>query len=235
MSSVRLFTALVAPALAAAALGMISMPAQAGTIVASDPDGVPIIVTNQWYTAIASNVGNPLTVPAFGLGTDGPILPSGTANAVTAPGSGNLSAIITLPNGGFLTATDVEASGDRFMMDVNGIGATAAVGNPSGLTPGGRQAVGSETSVPVGGADCAENISCSLSNPHFSSGTFVLPAGTDTISGTLVATNPETNVFMDFIVEPKPVTTTVPEPATWLLLSSALLGFGVVRRCNRKA
>jgi len=203
MSRVRLFTALVASAVAAAALGVASMPAQADTIVAPDPDGAPIIVTNQWYTAIASNVGNPLTVPAFGLGTDGPILPSGTANAVTAPGSGNLSAIITLPNGGFLTATDVEASGDRFMMDVNGIGATAAVGNPSGLTPGGRQAVGSETSVPVGGADCAENISCSLSNPHFSSGTFVLPV--------------------------------VPELATWLLLSSALLGFGVVRRCNRKA
>jgi hypothetical protein len=101
------------------------------------------------------------------------------------------------------------------------------------LTPGGQQAVGSETSVPVGGADCAENISCSLSNAHFSSGTFVLPAGTDTISGTLVATNPETNVFMDFIVEPKPVT--IPEPATWLMLSSAVLGFGVVRRRNRQA
>jgi len=235
MSRVRLFTALVASAVAAAALGVASMPAQADTIVAPDPDGAPIIVTNQWYTAIASNVGNPLTVPAFGLGTDGPILPSGTANALAAPGTPgtNLSAVITLPNGGFLTATDVEASGDQFMMDVNGIGATAAVGNPSGLTPGGQQAVGSETSVPVGGADCAENISCSLSNPHFSSGTFVLPAGTDTISGTLVATNPETNVFMDFIVEPKPVT--IPEPATWLMLSSAVLGFGVVRRRNRKA
>jgi len=225
MSRVRFFTALVAPALAAAALGTVSIPAQADNIV-----------TNQWYAAnFAGVVGGPLTVPGALPETNGPILPSGTANAVTAPGSGNLSAVITLPNGGFLTATDTFASGDRFMMDVNGIGATAAVGNPSGLTPGGRQAVGSETSVPVGGADCAENISCSLSNPHFSSGTFVLPAGTDTISGTLVATNPETNVFMDFIVEPKPVTTTVPEPATWLLLSSALLGFGVVRRCNRKA
>ena len=69
-------------------------------------------------------------------------------------------------------------------INVNGIGATAAVGNPTGLTPGGQQAVGSDTSVPVLGANCHEDISCSLSNPDFSSGTFVLPAGTDIISGT---------------------------------------------------
>jgi hypothetical protein len=233
MSRVRLFAALAASVLAAAALGTVSIPAQADTIVASDPDGVPIIVTNQWYTASFSvTAGGPLfVVGAFG--TNGPILPSGTANALAAPGpvAGNLSAVITLPNGGFLTATDVAASGDRFMMEVNGIGATAAVGNPTGLTPGGQQAVGSDTSVPVGGADCGSDISCSLSNPDFSSGTFALPAGTDTISGTVVAAlHPGS---MDFIVEPK--SATVPEPATWLLLSSALVGFGVVRRRNRSA
>ena len=225
MSSVRLFTALVAPALAAAALGMISMPAQADTIV-----------TNQWYSArFNPTVGSPLLVSPIAVGTNGPILPSGTANALAAPGTPgtNLSAVITLPNGGFLTATDNGASGDRFMMDVNGIGATAAVGNPSGLMPGGQQAVGSDTSVPVGGADCVLNISACLSNPDFSSGTFALPAGPDTISGVLVAAEGFAG-FMNFIVEPKPATT-IPEPATWLLLSSALLGFGVVRRRNRKA
>jgi hypothetical protein len=100
------------------------------------------------------------------------------------------------------------------------------------LTPGGQQAVGSDTSVPVGGATCSGNISSCLSNPDLSSGTFVLPPGTDTISGTVVAA---INLgVMDFIVEPKPATT-VPEPASWLLLSSALLGFGIVRRRNRKA
>ena len=102
---------------------MVSMPAQAETIVTPDPDGVPIIVTNQWYTAsFFRAVGSPLTVPGLALLTNGPILPSGTADAVTAPGSGDLSAVITLPNGGFLTATDTFASGDQFMMDVNGIG-----------------------------------------------------------------------------------------------------------------
>ena len=161
-------------------------------------------------------------------------MPSGTANALAAPGSGNLSAVITLPNGGFLTATDVQRSGDRFMMDVNGSGATAAVGNPTGLTPGGQQAVGSTTSVPGTGLGCTDDISLCLSTPETSSGTFVLPPGTDTISGTLVATAGPGGV-MDFIVEPKPATTTVPEPATWLLLSSALLGFGVARRRNRHA
>jgi hypothetical protein len=190
MSRVRLLTALVASALATAALGTVSIPAQADNIV-----------TNQWYSArFNARISPPLLVPAFGVGTNGPILPSGTANAVTAPGSGNLSAVITLPNGGFLTATDMEIAGDQFMMDVNGIGATAAVGNPSGLTPGGQQAVGSETSVPVEGAQCVLDISCSLSNPHFSSGTFVLPAGTDTISGMLVASLP-VGGDMNFIVE----------------------------------
>jgi hypothetical protein len=218
MNRVRLLTALVAAVLAAAALGVISMPAQADNIVA-----------NQWYTAgFSGTVNSPLTVPPTFLGTNGPILPSGTAAAVAAPGSGNLSAVITLPNGGFLTATDVEESGDQFMMEVNGIGATAAVGNPTGLLPGGQQAVGSDTSVPVQGAACSENISSCLSNPDLSSGTFVLPAGTDTISGTVVAAA-ESGVDMDFIVEPKPAAT-VPEPAGWILLSSALLGFGVVRR-----
>jgi len=226
MSRVRFFTALVAPALAAAALGVISMPAQADTIV-----------TNQWYSATFNpTVGSPLLVSPIAVGTNGPILPSGTANALAAPGTPgtNLSAVITLPNGGFLTATDNGASGDRFMMDVNGIGATAAVGNPSGLTPGGQQAVGSDTSVPVLGApNCDGDISSCLSNPDFSSGTFALPAGPDTISGVLVAAEGFAG-FMNFIVEPKPATT-IPEPATWLLLSSALLGFGVVRRRNRKA
>jgi hypothetical protein len=223
MSSVRLFTALVAPVLAAAALGVISMPAQADTIV-----------TNQWYSATFNpTVGSPLLVSPIVVGTNGPILPSGTANALAAPGTPgtNLSAVITLPNGGFLTATDNGATGDQFMMDVNGIGATAAVGNPSGLTPGGQQAVGSKTSVPVFSfVNCGSDISSCLSNPDFSSGTFALPAGPDTISGTVVAVFGATG-FMDFIVEPKP--TTIPEPATWLLLSSALLGFGIVRRRTR--
>jgi hypothetical protein len=227
MSRVHLFTALVAPALAAAALGVVSTPAQADNII-----------TNQWYTVNlgGGTVGDPLTVPPIQIDTNGPILPSGTANALAAPGSGNLSAVITLPNGGFLTATDVQRSGDRFMMDVNGSGATAAVGNPTGLAPGGQQAVGSETSVPVfnGPVFCDGDISCGLSNPNFSSGTFALPPGTDTISGTLVATAGPGGV-MDFIVEPKPAPTTVPEPASWLLLSSALLGFAVVRRRNRSA
>jgi hypothetical protein len=233
MSRVRVFTALVAFALAAAALGVVSMPAQADNIV-----------TNQWYTAGFGGVGSPLTVPPTFLGTDGPILPCCPgADAVAAPGSGNLSAVITLPNGGFLTVTDVEHSGDRFMMDVNGIGATAAVGNPIGLIPPGAQAVGSLTSVPLfPGAQCMppENISCGLT--VLSSGTFVLPAGTDTISGTVVAggaSGPEggplENVDMNFIVEPKPAPATIPEPASWILLSSALLGFGVARRRNRSA
>ena len=46
MSRVRLFTALVALVLAAAALGVVSIPAQADTIV-----------TNQWYGAEFAGTG----------------------------------------------------------------------------------------------------------------------------------------------------------------------------------
>ena len=119
MNRVRVLTALVAPVLAAGALVVVSIPAQADTIV-----------TNQWYESVfVGGVGNPLLVPGGASSTNGPILPSGTANAVGAPGSVGaiLSAVITLPNGGFLTATDVASSGDQYMMDVNGSGATAAL------------------------------------------------------------------------------------------------------------
>ena len=115
------------------------------------PADAAAIVANQWYTGHFTGIPSPLFAGAYSLGTNGPILPTGFANAIAAPGSTTapFSLTITLPIGGYLTVTDVEDSGDQFAMDVNGAPATAATGNPSGLVPGGQQAVGDETSVPV--------------------------------------------------------------------------------------
>ena len=209
----------------AVALGAASVPADAAAIVA-----------NQWYTGHFTATPSPLFAgigPGGTLGTHGPILPTGFANAIAAPGSTTapFSLTITLPSGGYLTVTDVEDSGDRFTMDVNGAPATAAVGNPSGLTPGGQQAVGDMTSVPVpGAAFCSESISTCLSNPDFSSGTFVLPAGTDTITGTFLGVIGFGR--MDLIVEP--ASTAAPEPATLSLLGAGLAALGLIRRRRRQ-
>jgi hypothetical protein len=74
------------------------------------------IVLNQWYTgAFAMPSPSPLTggVNDGFLGTDGPVLPGGFADAVLAPAT---PWVITLSHYGTLTVTDVEASGDFFQM-----------------------------------------------------------------------------------------------------------------------
>jgi hypothetical protein len=204
------------------ALGAASVPADAAAIVA-----------NQWYTGHFTNpAGSPLFAGAYSVGTNGPILPTGFANAIAAPGSTTapLSLTITLPSGGYLTVTDVEDSGDQFQMSVNGVLETAATGDPSGL--GGQQAIGADTSVPVpGAAYCSENISTCLSNPDFSSGTFLLPAGTDTITGTFLGVIGYGD--MDLIVEPAS-TADAPEPATLSILGAGLAAFGLIGRRRRR-
>lgn len=132
-----------------------------------------------------------------------------------------------LPSGGYLLVTDVETSGDRFTMSVNGNPAVAAPAGATGLVPGGQQSVGDDTSVPVPFGDTGvTSISVALLNADYSSGTFYLPPGSDTVTGEFIGVIQFGD--MDFIVEPA-----IPEPATLSILGLGLAGLGAVRRRRR--
>jgi PEP-CTERM motif len=193
---------------AAAAVGVGSPAAYAGL--------TPTLSTNQWYTgAFGSSNNTALYGPGYSgqTGTNGPVLPSGSANAVMLPDG---TWAFNLPYGGTLLATDVELSGDQFEFFANSV----AVGTTS--TP-------TDSATNVG-----ENIGDALANPDFSSGTFTLPAGSDVIiTGELVTTVGPGD--FDFIVQADSAPIGTPEPATLSVLGAGLAGLGAIRRRRKKA
>ena len=132
----------------------------------------------------------------------------------------------TLPHGGYLLVTDVEVSGDRFDMSVNGLPAVDAFAGATVIIPGGQQAIGSVSSVPNANAsNVGEDITAALSNADFSSGTFYLPPGVDTITGLFIGLI--RNGDMNLIVEP------IPEPTDLAVMAVGLLGLGLAFRRRR--
>lgn len=182
------------------------------------------IVLNQWYTgsfidpAPSSLVGG----YQYYLGTHGPVLPGGFADAVVAP---NSPWTITLSSAGTLTVTDFEASGDQFQLFDNGIAMNPAASpfTAPGQNPGQAALAGGFTSLPtVGGPYTAPDINAALGDAYFSSGTFALNAGVNVITGTwLLANNQGTGDF-NFIAEG------VPEPSTWAMMLAGFAGLGMV-------
>ena len=164
-----------------------------------------------------------------GLGVNGPLLGGGVGNARHAPpvNGDPLRAEITLTATQYLTITDVEISGDRFHILVNGVDATPAPVGANGLVPSGQQALaGGLTSVPVFGSGVGEDISAALSDSNYSSGTFILSPGLNVITGDFLGTVQFGD--FDFIV-----TSPVPEPSSLALRPVG--GLGLFRRRRKQA
>jgi hypothetical protein len=185
------------------------------------------IVLNQWYTgAFTMPSPAPLTAGVNDgfLGTDGPVLPDGFADAVLAPVT---PWVITLSQYATLTVTDVEASGDFFQMFDNGLPMIPA---PSpftavGQNPGQAGRSNGLTSVPTIDAPFDRtDINVALGNADFSSGTFYLSPGQNMITGEWQLNPSEGTGEFDFIAEP--YAGSVPELSTWVMMFLGFAGLG---------
>ncbi len=199
---------------ALAALASVSVPARADNIV-----------LNQWYAGNFTATGSPL----FGggnPGTHGPILPwPAFGNAVAAPAP---AWVITLSSYGTFTITDVETSGDQFQLFNNGVAMVPAASpfGPAPQNPGQAGLPGGLTSVPVpNGSFGVNDINQALGDANYSSATFLLSPGVNSITGTFLGTI--TFGDFNFIAE-------APEPASLAVLGVGILGLGLAVSRRRR-
>jgi hypothetical protein len=155
-----------------------------------------------WYDAGFNGTGTPLFGPGFSIGFDQPA-GTGVAFAPTTPWT------ITLSKPETLTIVDTETSGDQFTMFNNG--------NPLGTT---------STPCDSCSSGIGNDIGLALADADYSVGRFLLPAGTDTISGTFDGVIGFGDA--DFEIAG------VPEPATWAMLLGGLGAIGAGMRMRRK-
>jgi hypothetical protein len=137
--------------------------------------------------------------------------------------------VITLTHPGTLTVVDIQASGDQFQLFDNGVAMTPAASpfTGAGQNPGQAALPGGLTSAPTAGAYVGADINAALGNADFSSGTFQLSLGVNSITGTWLA-GPNANGSGDFDF----IASSVPEPSTWamMVLGFAGLGFAGYRK-----
>jgi hypothetical protein len=185
------------------------------------------IQLNQWYSGFFTGTPSPLT-GAGAYGTHGPVLPGGFANAVGAP---TAPWTITLSKAGTLTVTDVQTSGDQFTLYDNGVAMTLAASpfTAAGQNPGQAGAAGGNTSAPCFGCETGvANINYALGDSNYSSGTFALGAGANSITGTF---NGSIGYgYVEFIAE----SAAVPEPAAWALMLGGIAAVGGGMRMRRR-
>jgi hypothetical protein len=165
-----------------AVLGTVLLSA---VIIPGAPAIADNITLNQWFEGQFGGVGSSVFGPAPGGVTpmvNGPLSGGGTGNAIDAPAT-QTSFTITMTEPGFLVVTDGFNAGDQFQVFVNAVAATPTTNN---LTPSGQAGLaGGFTSVPCFNCEpVTDNISVALGNANFSSGTFFLPVGLDTITMT---------------------------------------------------
>jgi hypothetical protein len=142
------------------------------------------ITLNQWFDGLFGGVGSSVSGPGGVPMVNGPLSGGGTGNTIDAPTTTSFEITMTQP--GYLVVTDGFQPGDQFQVFVN---AVAAAPTTNDLTPSGQAGLaGGFTSVPC--IDCVpstNDISVVLGNASWSSGTFFLPVGLDTITMTAVA------------------------------------------------
>jgi PEP-CTERM motif len=200
-------------AIAAGAIGAVVEP----TVASADN-----IVLNQWYGGqFSSGPPGPLAGGVFtSLGTDGPVLGGRFADAITAPSS---PWVITLSRSGTLTVTDIQAAGDQFQLFDNGAPMTPAASpfTGAGQNPGQSAQAGGFTSASTVGDYVGADINAALGDSFFSSGTFFLSPGVNSITGTWLAANSQGPGDFDFIA------VSIPEPSTWGAMLLGLAGLGL--------
>lgn len=172
--------------------------------------GLGLLLSAQSALAAAVNTN---TWYLFGFGGDGSALVSGvgfvpgtnppTTDAPDGPWT------FTLTKKSVLHVQDMFLSGDRFEI--------FNFGSSLGLT-----------SAPVQGSDCDSDLSCAIADANFSSGKFMLGAGSYSITG-IVTDSPFGAGAGAFQVS------AVPVPAALPLLVTGLAGLGFLARRKRKA
>jgi hypothetical protein len=136
---------------------------------------------------------------------------------------------ITAANGGYITITDVESSGDQFQLTDNGVAMTPTATTPLGGQIGLANGV---TSAPTTGDNtAADDIGSALGDGNYSSGTFALASGINVIDATLYTTTDNASSGnADFIIELNPTATDAPEPASVTLIGIGVAGIAAARR-----